>query len=366
MRGQRNQQPGFLYNFSYDDLISGEHPVRAIKKLAEEELKRLEPLFRAAYSHTGRPSIPPQVLIMASLLQALYGISSERMLCEQLKYNFLFRWFVGLLPDSEVFDHSTFTKNRKRFADHGFMEAFFNSTVARAINEQAVSCEHFSVDGTLIQSFASMKSVKRKDDDTPYDPGQWADFKGEKRSNDTHESKTDPEAKLYRKGKGRETMLAHSMHIVIDNRAGLIMGVRVDEASGTAETGNSIKLVRHLRKRHWLKLKTLGADKGYDSGDYLMALEKLGITPHIAMRDLKPVADTPQADARRRMFRRAKSKAYRVSQKCRRLVEKPFGWLKTRAQMARTRFKGRWKTGMLAQASCAAHNLLRLSKLVAA
>jgi transposase len=366
MRGSRDQQPAFLYNFSYDSLIPADHPLRGIKRLAEQELKRLEPRFRAAYSSRGRPSIPPETLILASLLQALYGISSERMLCEQLAYNFLFRWFVGLLPDEAVFNHSTFSHNRKRFADHGFMQAFFDSTVAAAIREQAVSCEHFSVDGSLIQSFASMKSVKRKDDDTPHDSGQWADWHGEKRSNETHESKTDPEARLYRKGRGQPALLAHSMHIVVDNRAGFVMGVSVDEASGTAERRNALGLARHLRQRHKLKPRTIAADKGYDSGEHLLELERLGITPQIALRGITPASDTAEADARRRMRLRSRSAEYAMSQRCRRLVEKPFAWLKRMAGLGRTRYRERWKTGDLAAAGAAALNLLRLSKLAPA
>jgi len=282
-----------------------------IRKIANEELARMDGLFRKAYSHEGRPSIPPEMLILASLLQTLYSIPSERMLCEQIGQNMLFRWFVGLKSDDDVFDHSTFSKNRERFAEHGFMEAFFNSTVARIIREQATSCEEFSVDGTLIQSFASMKSLKHKDDDTPYDSGGFADFKGEKRGNDTHESKTDPEARLMRKGNGRKAILAHSMHIIVDNQQGMIMAVSVDEANGTAERKNAIKMVKGLHKRHRLKPRSLAADKGYDSGDYLLELEKHDITPQVAMRDLEPKVCTPEADARRSMFRRMKTAACR-------------------------------------------------------
>ena len=220
MRGRKNRQSAIFYAIDLQRLIPANHPLRAIKKLVDSELARLSDRFNKAYSKIGRPSVPPEFLIKATLLQALFSIASETKLCEQIAYNLLFRWFLDLKPDDEVWDHSTFTKNRERFHEHGLMQAFFDGTVARAIQENASSDEHFSVDGTLIQSMASLKSFRRKDEDPkdPPDSNGWAEFKGKKRSNQTHESQTDPEANLYLTRSGQTALHSHLVHHLMENR----------------------------------------------------------------------------------------------------------------------------------------------------
>jgi transposase len=363
MRGSANKQKAIFHTFEVNDKIPAEHPLRAIKQLADAELKRMAPLFREAYSHRGRPSTPPEQLLKASLLQALYSIPSERQLCEQIGYNLLFCWFLDLPPDSVVWDHSTFTKNRERFAEHGFMRRFFEGSVAKAIASAQTDTENFSVDGTLIQSWASMKSVKRKDDDEPYDGNGWADFKGEKRGNETHQSKTDPEALLYKKGRGKETLLCHSMHVLTENENGLVMDIDVDDADGYTERSNAHKLLKRFRRRHHIKAKTLAADKGYDDGTFLKELEDDDITPLVAIKDGEIKADTPEADARRRARERRHSWKYYSAQKARRLSEQAFGWIKGTGGLRRTRYRERWKTRLGAYAVGAAYNFLRLARL---
>jgi len=363
MRGVIPKRSVMFYSFNLDDKIPANHPLRRIKALADAELKRMAPLFREAYSDMGRPSTPPEQLLKASILQALYSIPSERQLCEQITYNLLFQWFLDLAPDQNAWDHSTFTKNRDRFAEHGFMRRFFEGSVAKAIASLETDTEHFSVDGSLIQSWASMKSVKRKDDDTPYDGNAHADFHGEKRSNATHESKTDPEARLYKKGKGKETLLCHSLHVLTENAKGLVMDIDVDEASGTAERRTATKLLKRFRKRHRIKPASVSADKGYDDGAFLKGLEDEGVTPNVAIREGRIVADTDEADARRRARQRQKTRGYRLGQRARRLTEQAFGWIKGVGGLRRTRFGERWKTAQAAYAVGSAYNFLRLAGL---
>lgn len=367
MRGMSKKQGVMFHTFHLEELIPANHPLRGIKALADAELKLMAPLFREAYSSaTGRPSIAPERLLKASILQALYAIPSERGLCEQITYNMLFRWFLDLAPSDAVWDHSTFSKNRERFADHGFLRRFFEGSVAKAIAAVETDREHFSVDGTLIQSWASLKSVKGKDDEGPYDGNAHADFHGEKRSNATHESKTDPEARLYRKGNGREALLCHSLHVLTENAKGLVMDIDVDEVSGKAERRTAAKLLKRFRKRQRIRPKSLAADKGYDSGAFLKALEQGKVTPNVAVRDGAIVAETEEADARRRMRARRMTQGYRKAQKARRLTEQVFGWFKCVGGLRRTRFRERWKTGQAAYAVAAAYNFLRLARLLAA
>ena len=245
------------------------------------------------------------------------------------------------------------------------MEKFFTGTVAQAICEEAVSEEHFSVDGTLVESWASMKSFRPKDeDDDEGDSNGWADFKNKKRSNQTHRSRTDPEALLRRKGGGQEAKLSHSLHTVVDNRNGLIVAVEVAEASGTAERTAAKSMLKKMRRRHGLRPKTLAADKGYDDGQFLHDVERdLKVKPHVPTRKGPIKATDHKGQARRRARRRKRTLGYRLSERKRRLVEKPFGWLKGIAGLRRTRFVGRWKTKLFAEASAAAYNLLRLTKL---
>lgn len=347
MRGRKNRQQAMFYSINVERLVPANHPLRSIKKLVDAELARLSERFSAAYSNIGRPSIPPEHLIKATLLQALYSIRSETKLCEDIAADMRLRWFLDLKPDDEVWDHSTFTKNRDRFHEHGLMQAFFDGTVARAIQEQATSDEHFSVDGTLIQSMASLKSFRPRDEDPkdPPDSNAWAEFKGEKRSNATHESKTDPEAKLYRKSSGQPALLCHSGHVLMENRNDIVMAVDVGLANGYEEREAAIRMLKHVRKRHRKRPKTLGEDKGYRGKEHTKELEKLGCTQHLAGHKGR------------------KPRGWTASQRCRRAIEKVFGWGKEVAGLKRTKFIGRWKTRLYLLASAATYNLLRLSNL---
>lgn len=377
MRGRVNPQAEMFYVMDLEALIPADHPLRAIKRRTEAELYRLRPHFNAAYAEVGRPSIPPEQMIKASLLQALYSIRSERELCQQISYNFLYRWFLDLAPGAPVWDHSSFTKNRERFAEHGLMRRFFEGSVAQAIESEAAGSEHFSVDGTLMQAWGSIKSFRPKDEakdgagDTDGkgggDANGWVDFHGEKRSNETHESKTDPEARLMRKGRGREAELSHSMHALMDNRHGVILDVAVTEASGTAEREAAKQMLRNVRRRHALRPKTLGADKGYDDGKFLLELEKkYQVKPHVAIREGEIKATGEEARARERARRRARTQSYQASQRCRRRIEQTFSWIKKVAGMAKARVAGRWKIQLQAYASGACYNLMRLARLAAA
>jgi len=369
MRGRVDAQGALFCVVDAESLIPADHPLRAIQRRVDAELRRMRRAFAAAYWAVGRPSIPPEPLIKGTLLQALYSIRSERQLCEQIGYNILFRWFLGLSLDAPVWDHSVFSKNRERFAAHGLMRRFFEGSVAQAIAEEAASVEHFSVDGTLIEAWASMKSVRLKDapDDPPGDWNRWTDWHGEKRSNATHESKTDPEARLARKGPGKPAVLSHSLHVVMDNRAGLVMNVDLDSADGKAERRSALRMLRRLRQRHWARPKTLGADKGYDDGAFLHELEnEHRVAPHVASRSGPIRAFGPEAVARRKARDRQGAIGYRISQRVRRRTEEIFGWLKTIAGLRKTRFIGRWKTQLYAYAAAAAYNFMRIPKLIPA
>ena len=371
MRGRTDGQGEMFYVMDVEGLVPADHPLRAIKPRVDSELRRLRPHFNQAYATGGRPSIPPEQLIKATLLQALYSIRSERRLAEEIRYNLLYRWFLDLKPDAPVWDHSTFTKNRARFAEHGLMRRFFEGSVAVAIEAEATSDDHFSVDGTLIESWASMKSFRPKDEDDDDEDGgdanRWADFRGERRSNATHASKTDPEARLARKGRGREAKLCHSMHALMENRHGLVMDIDVDEANGRAEREAAERMLARVRRRHWEKPKTLGADKGYDDGGFLDRLErKHDVRPHVATREGKIKGRDEGAWARRRARWREQSEGYRASQRSRRRVEEIFAWLKTIAGMRKARFVGRWKIQEYAYAAAATFNFIRLAKIEAA
>lgn len=371
MRGRVDAEGLMFVVVNIEELIPAEHPLRAIKTRVDAELRRLRPAFRKAYATTGRPSIPPEQLIKATLLQALYTIRSERQLCEQIGYNILYRWFLGLTLDAAVWNHSTFSKNRERFAAHGLMRRFFEGSAAQAIAEQAASQDHFSVDGTLIEAWASMKSVRPKDD--PDDPpsgggsNRWTDWRGETRSNKTHQSRTDSEARLARKGLGKPAVLGHSMHVLMENRHGLVMDIELDEANGTAEPRCAQRMLKRVRKRHWLRAKTLGADKGYDRGPFLLALEEdHKVIPHVATRNDAIRSYTAEAMARRKARWRQAAPSYQASQRIRKRTEEIFGWMKTVGGLRKTRFIGRWKTQIYAYAAAAAYNFMRMPKLTGA
>jgi transposase len=350
LRGRKDKQNLLFHSFQTEELVPQDHPIRAIKKMADSELARLTSKFTAAYSKDGRPSVPPETLIKSTLLQALFSIRSERQLCEQIKYNMMFRWFLDLKPADKVWSHSTFTKNRDRFADNGLMQAFFDGTVARAIQEDATSDEHFSVDGTLIQAYGSTKSFRPKgeqDDDSqdPPDNNGWADFKGEKRSNKTHQSTTDPEARLLKKGKGKEAKLCHMGNALMENRNSIIMGIEVNEANGYAEREATISMLKQLSKRHRKRPTALAEDAGYKGKGHTEDLKKRGVTQHIAGHKGR------------------KPRGWKASQKCRKKIEKIFGWMKDVGRAGRSRFVGRWKTKLYFLMTGATYNLLRLANL---
>lgn len=368
MRGRRDPQNLIFVAADLDSLVPEDHPLRRIKPRVDAELARLAPLFNRAYAEGGRPSIPPERLIKATLLQALFSVRSERQICEQISYNLLYRWFLDMRLDEPVWNHSTFSKNRERMAEHGLMQRFFEGTVASAIEAEATSDDHFSVDGSLIEAWASMKSFRSRDEDDNDRPeggrNSWKDFKGEKRSNSTHESKTDPEARLARKSDGQSSILAHSLHVLMENRNGLIMEVRVAQADGHAEREQAEEMIRAVSRRHWVRPKTLGADKGYWDGEFLDRLEnELKVIPHVAVPDTPIKATDAGGQARRKAKARQRNVGYRISQIVRRRIEPALGWLKQIGGLAKTRFVGRWKTQLYALAAGAAYNCVRLAKI---
>ena len=380
MKGTPERQAAIYHTFNVEDLIEAGHPLRPIKRMVDRALSDMSRTFKAAYSHVGRPGIPPETLLKALLLQCLYTVRSERELCRRLKTDLLFRWFLDLQPSDDVFDHSVFTHNRDRLGEHGITQKFFDQVVKQAIDAGLTSDEHFTVDGSLIQSHASLKSLKKvekdaskneRDDDAPgggRNPS--VDFKGERRTNATHRSTTDPEAKLYRKGDGVGAFLCHSGHAVTENRHGLVMSVRIDEAGGRAERANTLAMLDHLERRHGVRPSTLGADKGYDAGPFLVELERRRIEPHVATKGGKidPLSDRADEGTWARWFVKSEQRraAFKKSQRRRKLVEEFFGWAKTVAGMRRARHVGREKIRQCFEMAAAAYNLVRMKNLLAA
>jgi transposase len=399
MRGRIDEQPALFHSFNVEDRIRADHPLRDVKLRTDRILASLSGEFAKCYSRIGRPSVPPERLLKAQLLLSLYSIRSERQLCERIDTDLLFRWFLDLQPSEEAFDHAVFSHNRQRLEDGDLTRAFFDAVVAEAFTAGLCS-EHFSVDGTLIESFASAKSFQPIPATAPEaspsdkessagDSGPSAasppdgngfkpnnpdvDFHGEKRTNETHRSGTDPEAKLYRKGKGKEAKLSHMGHALNENRNGLIVGIQATEANGTAERTAALEMVDELKAKHGKTPKTVGADKGFDSGDFFMEMEKRSIEPHVPLvkepRDPKGVKNPKEkagVEARQRMKERAKGDGYRWSQKCRKRIEEVFGWLKGVAGLGRSRTVGRWKLQQALELGAAAYNLVRLRKLAPA
>lgn len=372
MRGRLDRQGEVFHTFNLEDLVPANHPLRRIKGRADQVLSGMSRRFTRAYGKTGRKSIPPERLIKALLLQALYSIRSEIQLCEQISYNMLYRWFLDMTPSEPVWTPEVFSMNRQRFDEHGFVRDFFDRIVHEAILEGLVSEDHFSVDGTLIQSFASMKSVRPigtnnekvsdgADDDDPGNPT--VNFHNERRSNKTHRSIVDPEARLARKGKGKPALLSHSAHVLMENRNGLCLDIAVDEANGYAERIQSGAMLDHVHRRHGLWPRTLGADAGYKDGAYLDALEQFGIDPHVPVGDGPIRGDHASSRARRRARYRGSTVAYAISQRIRKRIEEIFGWCKAVGGLARSRFVGRWKLKQQGEVTAAAYNLLRMARL---
>jgi transposase len=357
--------------------VRPDHPLRAIKRMVDGELARMGHLFNKAYSDKGRPSVPPERLLKALLLQALYAIRSEAQLVERIDTDLLFRWFLDMDPAMDVFDPTAFTHNRPRLEEFGIIQRFFGGVVRRAMDQGLTSDDHFSADGSLIRSYASLKSLRpidpktgeivedNEDGDPPQGRNAPADFKGQKRSNATHRSATDPEARLYRKGDGQPTYLCHSAHAITENRHGLIMAVEVDRADGLAERRASEAMLDELERRGALPL-TLGTDKGYDDGAYIGRLEERGIDPHVAIKDGPISLDTDEGVSRWLCRAMSRSKGFKTSQRRRKMIEEAFGWIKDFAGFSRTRLVGRWKIRMQITMAAAAYNLVRMTRLLAA
>ena len=386
MRGKQETQPPMFFAINVESRIRPDHPLRPLKKMIDEELAMMSAVFDAAYSKEGRPSVPPERLLKALLLQAIYSVRSETQLVERIDTDLLFRWFLDMDPAEDAFDATAFTHNRPRLEKHGIVATFFDGVVRRAMSAGLCSDDHFSVDGTMIESHASLKSFKPKDNDDRRD-GDRSDgngfkprnaevnFHGQKRSNATHASTTDPEARLFKKGQWQAAKLYHTGHAVTENRHGLVMAVTVTQAAGDAEPAAAEMLVDEMKVRLGVRIKTLGSDKGYDSGAHLLELERRGVEPHTAMKSGvvggikgtrgRSFKEKPLIEARKRMAKRARSKRYTISQRCRKKVEEAFGWVKTVAGLYRTRLVGRWKIKQQMQLAAAAYNLVRIRKLAA-
>lgn len=357
MRGIDHQQSGMFSYLSPEARVRKDHPLRAIRSVVDEVLGELSPLFAAMYSATGRPSIPPEKLLRALLIQMLYSIRSERLLMEEIDYSVLFRWFVGMNLDEEVWDPTTFTKNRERLLDAEVAREFLLQIVKQAREKGWTSDEHFTVDGTLIEAWASLKSFQRKDQNKaarPGDPGNpTVNFHGEKRSNQTHESTTDADAKLARKGHGKEAKLSFQGNLLVENRNGLIVNTELFQANGTAERDAALVMLEQIPGT---KRVTVAGDKGYDTREFVAECRNMKVTPHVAQNDNRPGGSAIDA-------RTARHAGYRLSQLKRKRIEESFGWLKTIALMRKVRHRGIFKVGWVFTFAAAAYNLVRMRNL---
>ncbi len=337
-----------------------DHPLRAVRAMVDEALAQLSGAFDAMYADVGRPSIAPEKLLRAQLLQMLYSVRSERLLMEEMDYNLLFRWFVGLNADDEVWDATTFTKNRDRLLQADVAKLFLAQVVAQAGARGLTSDEHFTVDGTLLEAWASVKSFQPKGEKKtppPDDPGNpTVNFHGEKRSNETHESTTDPESQLARKGAGKEAKLSYSGHLLVENRNGLIVDAEGFQANGTAERDAALLM---LERVPGTKPVTVGGDKGFDTRGFVAECRNLRVTPHVAQNQAR--AGGSAIDART-----TRHAGYKISQRKRKRIEECFGWLKTIAGLRKVRHRGVCKVDWIFTFACAAYNLVRMRNLAAA
>lgn len=346
--------------FSYlspEERVPVKHPLRPIRLLVDEALKSLSPAFGQLYSAFGRPSIPPEKLLRALLLQVLYTVRSERMLMEQLEYNLLFRWFVGLNMDEAVWVPTVFTKNRDRLLEGDVAEKFFQLVLTQARVADLLSDEHFSVDGTLIEAWASHKSFQRKDQPVPPpdDPGNpTVDFHGEKRSNDTHESTTDPDARLARKSGGHEAKLAYCGNVMIENRNGLVVDTELLQCNGTAERDAAMLMAERLDGTERV---TLAADKAYDTKDFVSEMRGMNVTPHVSQNTKRPGGSAIDG-------RTTRHEGYQVSQRKRKRIEEVFGWIKTVGTLRKTRHRGLETVRWVFTFTATAYNLVRMRNLM--
>lgn len=358
MRGSQKQQDLLFSYVPLEKRIPKSHPLRPIRKMVDEALKKMSNKFSELYSYTGRPSIAPEYLLRAALLQIFYSVRSERLLMEQLDYNLLFRWFVGLKMDDPVWNHSVFSKNRDRLLNTEIAALIFASIRDQAAKKKLISDEHFTVDGTLLEAWASMKSFKPKgsDKNNPSDTGSGknptVNFRGQKRKNDTHQSVTDPEARLYKKAKGQQAKLCYLGHALMENRNGLVVDTRVSLANGTAERKAAIEMVENVPGKHRI---TLGADKGYDSTDFVERMRFLNATAHVAQNGRGSAIDG----------RTTRHDGYNVSLKIRKRVEEIFGWMKTIGCLGKLHHRGQERIQGIFTLAAAAYNLIRIRNLLA-
>ena len=365
MRGSDEKQVDLFSYISAERRVPTDHPLRPIRAMMDRVLEELSPTFDRIYASTGRPSIPPERLLRALLLQVLYTIRSERQLMEQLDYNLLYRWFVGMNMDEPVWHPTVYSHNRDRLLENGIADALFERVLAMAKQSGLVSREHFTVDGTLVEAWASLKSFRKKGDDDeerserkepPDDPGNpTVNFRGEKRSNETHASTTDPEARLYRK-KGKESRLCYLGHVLTENRNGLVVGTRLTKANGRAEYEAAIAMVNEIAGTHRV---TVAGDKGYDTKEVVREFREANATPHVAQN----------ITARRRSAideRTTRHEGYAVSQRKRKRVEEVFGWMKTVGLLRKARHKGERRVGWMFTFTATAYNLVRIRRLMTA
>jgi transposase len=358
MRGTDHQQSQMFSYLSPETRVRKDHPLRAIRTMVDEVLHTLSPQFDRMYASEGRPSIAPEKLLRAQLLQMLYSVRSERLLMEEIDYSMLFRWFVGLNLDEEVWDATTFTKNRDRLLEAEVAKLFLAQVVAQARAKGFTSDEHFTVDGTLLEAWAGIKSYQRKDGGNPPpsddDPGNpTVNFHGETRSNRTHESTTDAEAKLARKGDGKEAKLSYSGNLLVENRNGLIVNAMAWEANGTAERNTALLMLEQIPGRQRL---TVGGDKGFDTANFVAECRHMQVTPHVAQNDKRRGGSALDE-------RTTRHESYRISQRKRKRIEECFGWLKTIALLRKVRHRGLYKVDWVFTFACAAYNLVRLRNL---
>lgn len=355
MRGFDSKTEALFTYVTPESFVPKDHPLRAIRKMADEALAGMDKLFDSMYASSGRSSIPPEKLLKAQLLMILYSIRSNRQLVDQIHYNFLFRWFLGMSLDEQIWDHSSFTKNNDRLIGSEVAAEFLSRILALAERKRLLSREHFTVDGTLIEAWASIKSFKPKDGPPSAGGGRNddVDFKGKKLTNDTHGSVTDPDAKLYRKGKNKEAKLCYQGHTLMENRSGLIVKTKVTTATGSAEREAAKDMVQRLPRT--TRRITLGGDKGYDTEAFVTELRKLKITPHVA-----------QNNSNRRSAidgRTTNHPNYTASQRIRKRIEEGFGWMKTIGRMRKTMYRGVEKIAMQLDMHAAAYNLVRMKNL---
>ena len=358
MRGMDEMQESLLTVSKLEDFVPTDHPLRPIRLLVNDALRKLGGLFNLIYADTGRASIAPEKLMPALLLQVFYSVRSERMLMEQMRYNMLFRWFVGPAMDDAVWDHSVFSKNRDRLLDHEVVEPFFAEVMAQADRQGLLSKEHFSVDGTLIQAWASHKSFVPKDglDEPPQGSGRnrQANWKGKRRSNDTHASTTDPDARLYKKSDKMPAILCYQGHVLMENRSGLVVGAVVSHADGMGERVSALRLLDATPGKH---AKTVGADKAYDTRDFVADCRTSEITPHVARNEARQGGGAIDG-------RTARHRGYAISQTIRARVEEHFGWGKTVGRIRQTVYRGIQRVDQQFKLTMTASNLCRMARIL--